>query len=235
MSIFSAVQKVIDKAKYVGYQILSPKPEIICNTHRYGSDYGGWSVCDELLSEKSVVFSFGIGEDASFDTELIEKFNLKVHAFDPTPKSIEWVKEQNFPDNFIMHQYGLYSLDGVLVFFPPKNSNFVSHTIVAGQQDDKSGVSLPVKKISTILSELNVSEVDILKMDIEGSEYEVVEDIKVLDFRPKQILIEYHHRFNNIGFKKTANSIKLLQQMGYKLFSVSKNKEEFGFIYKQSI
>lgn len=37
-------------------------------------------------------------------------------------------------------------------------------------------VEIPVKKLSTIMDELNHQKTEILKMDIEGAEYDVIED-----------------------------------------------------------
>lgn len=56
-----------------------------------GSSYGGWSICPDLLDSKSIVYSLGIGEDISFDLELIERFGTSIYAFDPTPKSLDWL------------------------------------------------------------------------------------------------------------------------------------------------
>jgi len=39
-------------------------------------------------------------------------------------------------------------------------------------------------------------------MDIEGAEYEVIDDLIASGIRPKQILVEFHHRFKNVGVKK---------------------------------
>lgn len=37
----------------------------------YGSRYGGWAIGEGSVGSDSVVYSFGIGEDASFDLGLI--------------------------------------------------------------------------------------------------------------------------------------------------------------------
>ncbi len=68
-------------------------------------------------------------------------------------------------------------------------------------------------------------------MDIEGSEYEVIESLARTDIRPIQLLVEFHHRFPGVGLKETQRSLKQLREMGYKLFSVSDRAEEFGFVY----
>jgi hypothetical protein len=64
-----------------------PSIEVKKTKVRLGSDYGGWDVVLDGITKDSVVYSFGIGDDASFDLELIDRYNLVIHAFDPTPKS----------------------------------------------------------------------------------------------------------------------------------------------------
>ena len=73
------------------------KKKVIYVHNWYGTRYGGYYVCPEFLDEKSIIYSFGIGEDISFDTTLINKHNCNVFCFDPTPKSIDWMKRQELP------------------------------------------------------------------------------------------------------------------------------------------
>ena len=49
------------------------KRSINCEHEWYGSEYGGFYVCPSLLNSQSVVYSFGVGEDISFDKSIIEK------------------------------------------------------------------------------------------------------------------------------------------------------------------
>jgi FkbM family methyltransferase len=206
------------------------RPDINCQAERFGSDYGGWDVVTANLDSRSVVYSFGIGEDASFDIALINKFGLMVHAFDPTPRSIEWVKRQRFSDRFILHEYGIASFDGNVSFSPPENPDHVSHTILDRPSTRSKAITVPVKRLSTILSELGQVRIDILKMDIEGAEYEVIDDIYRSSIRPRQILVEFHHRFPGVGIKKTRDAVHLIKSMGYRLFAVSVTQEEYCFI-----
>jgi hypothetical protein len=69
-------------------------------------------------------------------------------------------------------------------------------------------------------------------MDVEGSEYEIIDTILDMNNKPSQLLVEFHHRFPNIGFEKTINAIKNLNKIGYRVFSVSKTGRELGFIQK---
>lgn len=194
-------------------------------TSFYGSAYGGWAVCPNLLNAQSIVYSFGIGEDISFDLELIRQHHCPVYAFDPTPRSITWVKNQTLPPQFHLLEYGIAAYDGSANFFPPENPEHISHTIL---QKEGTAITVPVKRLKSIMSELGHEKLDLLKMDVEGAEYAVLEDI--LEIPIKQLLVEFHHRWEGIGFEKTLESIRLLKKHGYKLFAISPRLEEFSFI-----
>jgi hypothetical protein len=43
-----------------------------------------WPVCPEALLDRRLVYSFGVGQDVSFDLELIRRFRATIHPFDPT-------------------------------------------------------------------------------------------------------------------------------------------------------
>jgi len=59
----------------------------------------------------------------------------------------------------------------------------------------------------------------------------VIDDLIASDVKPTQLLIEFHHRFPNVGIQKTKDAIKKLKAYGYQLFSVSATGEEYGFIH----
>jgi FkbM family methyltransferase len=230
-SIVRRLKKLVKAV--VGKELLI-KPAIMCAKERFGSDFGGWDVVTTSIDNHSNVYSFGVGEDASFDTALIEKYNLTLHAFDPTPKSIEWVKRQGFSVRFVMHDYGIAAFDGDVSINPPENPDYVSYTLLDRLSTKAKAISITVKRLSTIMKELGHDQIDILKMDIEGAEYDVIKDISKSGIRPRQILVEFHHRFPGVGIKRSKEAIDGLKSMGYQLFSVSATNEEFCFIRKSS-
>ena len=67
-------------------------------------------------------------------------------------------------------------------------------------------------------------------MDIEGAEYDVINDIVTAPVPIMQVLIEFHHRFKNIGVKETRKAIAGLNDAGYRIFNVSSSGEEISFI-----
>lgn len=200
-----------------------------CPVMRLGTDYGGWNFNPDLLNRDSVVYSAGIGEDASFDLALIQKFGMTIHGFDPTPKSIRWVQSQNMPPQFILHPYGVSPTDGELIFHAPENPSHVSLSVVERPKPTER-IVLPVRELVGIMNELGHDHIDLLKMDIEGSEYDVIADLLERKIPIKQLLVEYHHRFPGIGNDRTQASIDLLERHGFKLFSISPSAEEYSFL-----
>lgn len=198
------------------------------NFEIHGSESCRYAICPRNISSSSIVYSFGIGEDVSFDISLINKYGLKVYAFDPTPKSKKWISKQSLPDRFYFYDLGISDVDGVEKFYLPEKKECVSCSSII--KFNNRTVNVKVNKIDTIAAKLKHSYIDIIKMDIEGSEYKVIKDILKSNIIVKQIVVEFHHRFNNVGYGKTTDIIKEMKQSGYKLFHVSQSGEEFSFI-----
>lgn len=226
MSIVYSIKRML---KYILGRDILPKIVVKKKNAWFGSDYGGFYVADEYLSKDSIVLSFGVGKDITFDLELIDKIGLSVYAFDPTPKTIEWIKEQDITSKFNFFSYGIADYDGYAKFIPPENPEHVSHTILE-KSSKMEAIEVPVKCLKTIVDDLEIEKVDLLKMDIEGAEYNVIQDLHNTDIRPKQILLEFHHNFQFIEVHKTKQAIVELEEMGYKLFNYSKNGNEYSFI-----
>jgi FkbM family methyltransferase len=220
------IVSIRQKLKTLYHQLRYPELRLMpLQTAFYGSSYGGWSVYPKPLTAQSIVYSFGVGEDISFDLDLIRQHHCPVYAFDPTPRSIAWVKSQSLPTEFRLQEYGIAAYDGTAQFFAPENPNHISHTML---QKEGAAITVPVKRLKTIMAELGHQHIDLLKMDIEGAEYAVLDDI--LDIPIKQLLVEFHHRWEGIGFEKTLSTIRLLKDSGFQLFAMSPRLEEFSFI-----
>jgi FkbM family methyltransferase len=194
-----------------------------------GSARTTWCVCPDGLGPSSIVYSIGVGEDISFDLELIRRFGVCVHAFDPTPRSIEWLAKQSLPGNFLLHPYGVADFDGHAKFRPPANPAHVSHTLVE-RHTPWPAIEVPVHRLSSIMKELGHERIDLLKMDIEGAEYPVLKDMLASAIPVHQLLAEFHHRWPEIGVEKTRQAIRDLNSAGYRIFDVSPSGGEYSFL-----
>jgi FkbM family methyltransferase len=195
-----------------------------------GNNNASWVINPLLISPDSIVYSFSVGTDISFDLEMIQRYNVIIHAFDPIPKSINWLRSQDIPDKFIFHPFGIAAKNGKINLFLPKNNNYVSGSILSEMIPTSSKISVEVLDLLSIMKILKYNYINILKMDIEGAEYEVIKNIIDNNIQINQLLIEFHHRFPGIGNKRTKEAIKILSTGGYKIFDVSTSGEEFSFI-----
>ncbi len=197
----------------------------------YGNTYGGFFVNPTKLNENSIVYSVGIGEDISFDQAIINKHKCQVFGFDPTPKSINWVKNQQLPNQFNFYEFGISDKTGNVDFYLPKNPAYVSGSISLQKNvNENEKVNVQMKTITDAAKQLGHAHIDVLKMDIEGAEYDVITSLLSSGISFGQLLIEFHDRFFTDGAAKTKNAIQVLKQNGFEIFAISDSFEEVSFI-----
>ena len=155
---------------------------------RIGSEYGGWWMPTNLLANGFTAYCVGVGTDASFDFGVADRFDCKVFSLDPSPQSIEWISTVDLPENCQFHPVGMWKEDVVLRFFYDRRSAQLSTRDIDGTG---RVIELPVKRMSTLMREFGNSRVDLLKIDIEGSWREVLEDIIELPILPTILMVEF--------------------------------------------
>src|ERR1700737_666293 len=205
-----------------------------CEKVWLGNEAPRWCFCPGGLNASSTVYSCGVGEDISFDLELIHRFGVRVHAFDPTPRSIAWVQKQSLPTEFVFHKFGTADFDGRCKFVPPENPGHVSHTLLA-RKSPWPPVEVEVRRVRTMMDTLGHNHIDLLKMDIEGAEYGVLSDLLDCRIPVKQLLVEFHHRWANMGVERTRQAIGQLNAAGFVIFNFSPSGEEYSFLEAQAI
>lgn len=226
--------RVIDRLKREILICLGREPRVALHirvaSEVHGSNYGSFAIRGGSLSPDSVVYSAGVGEDVTFDLSLIRTYGATIHAFDPTPRSIDWVSSQALPPQYHFHPWAIGDKDGTIDIFPPADPAHVSHrAIPAG--DGRQPLRVTARRLSSIARELGHSRVDLLKMDVEGFEYDILADLVRSGPSVDQIVVEFHHHFDEIPVSRTTETLENLHRAGYRVFHVSPRGHEISLLH----
>jgi FkbM family methyltransferase len=180
---------------------------------RIGTEYGGWYCCRALLGPGRIAMCCGAGEDISFDVALNAHWSMRVICVDPTPRSVSHVQAllaasrdhqpmlieagpavydlSGFrPEQFTFCARALWSSDGTLELFAPRDPVNVSYSAV-NLQGTSDTILVRASTVHSLLAELGVEGIALLKLDIEGAEYEVLRSMLTDGVRPEQLLVEF--------------------------------------------
>lgn len=195
---------------------------------------GGWWFAPGDLGKESIVYSLGVGDEINFDLYVIETFGTEVFAFDPTPSSVDMLHENKLPDRFHFYPWAITATDGTLKFYPrlkkDGTKSDVMFTMMPEAETVKDVIEVPAYSLRTVVEKLGHDRIDMLKMDIEGAEYEVLDGLLESPVLPSQLLVEFHHRFVENGLERTYDIINRLHQAGYRIIAISEIGREISFL-----
>ena len=195
---------------------------------------GDWEYCPDYIDENSIIYSLGVGDSIVFDNELIQAHGCRVHAFDPTPFSVNWISNQGASSKLLFHPWAVSNLDGKMRMIQRENKkgkkSDVMWTEIPSHSNYDNSIEVSVFSVPSIMKKLNHTSISLIKIDIEGTEYQVIDHMIENEIFPKQILVEYHHRFKDKNKKMTQRSLANLRNKGYEIFSISETGREIGLI-----
>ncbi|XP_005107106.2 methyltransferase-like protein 24 [Aplysia californica] len=143
--------------------------------------FGNWHVCQDepyLVKKPCLVYSFGINFDFSFD-DAMGKIGCEVHSFDPSMNTSDHKRN----DNVTFHNMGLGSSNSDA--FNPRRDMYV--------QDNQKWRMRTLKSVVQMLKH-EQRVIDVLKIDVEGHEWAVMENMMETDMFQyvRQFMLEYH-------------------------------------------
>lgn len=181
----------------------------------------GFQIVPSFLQKKEslTAYSFGIGTDFSFEMELVQKYGMDVYAFDPCPGVIEEMKRHNLPKKLKYYPWGLSNEDALKTFYCPSDGVNYSEYFAPWTGNDKT--QMQVYRLSTLMEKIGHDHIDILKMDIEGSEFFALPDILNMGVVFDQLCMETHARIFPDSVDKVRSLKRLLNSHGYLMVSYS--------------
>lgn len=161
------------------------------------------------------------------------------HGWDPTPTALDFTQKKEMPQSFHFHPVGLAATDGNLTLKLP-TGNQDSYTVMEFRNSAQQGtvVDVPVLSLPSMLASLNHSRLAILKIDIEGAEFDVIDQWSAQRYTPPtdQLLIEFHERYfmhQSAWRNMVPDAIAKLDRLGFQL--ITRTKLEITFANRQAI
>jgi FkbM family methyltransferase len=200
------------------------EPQVALPKLRLGSSDRGFSVVPDLMLRTSIVYSFGIGEDAGFDLDLIGHFGCTVHLFEPRPRYLTWIRSQALPPQFHVHPIGLSDRDGIMTHSPLQNSANGR----ARRNHAHPSTEFQVRRLLTLMKQFGHMHIDVLKVDLEDTEFVATHALATTSVRPTQILLEFQHDSRGFSAAKCERAIDELNSLGYRIFDCQPGGHRFS-------
>jgi FkbM family methyltransferase len=188
-----------------------------------------WTFRGEGLNANSRVICAGVGDDISFELELVKKFGCRMVLVDPSPTGINTIQTlQPLPEQIDFLPVGLAVTSEVYSFSDPANLNDVSFK--RRVDTDKGGEhKWECRSLLDLARQKGWSSLDLVKMDIEGFEYDVLSNLPLKELPISQILVELHtggqHAYR---FRDVLKVIFRLRREGYQL--VHRYLKDYTFV-----
>ena len=172
------------------------KPIKTPNLIRFGGKLDGGYVVDlEIVKKCNNLITLGLGPNWSFELDYLSKNKKnKVHIYDHKVSSYPYIKAIGkyfrrlitFRTTFEGFRTRVKNFYNFKKFLYSKDINFF-----------KECIAYPIKKkidadIEKVFSRINIEEDVILKSDIEGSEYEIIDQILKFSNRINMLIFEFH-------------------------------------------
>lgn len=198
---------------------------------RLGTRYGGWWIDVSSVSRWPLLIDCGLGADISFPRAFLNRFGGRVVGVDPNPASLAYCR-QHCPAGMEILPLAFWKAAGEALTFHmprardllPKGADGVSGSLLGSHEyvDGGETLSVATTSLGTLLAHAGRSECDVLKLDVEGAEYEILAELcRTGEIRRAgQLLVEFHHRVTNHAIEDTQAASEAIVQAGFRLIHV---------------
>lgn len=131
--------------------------------------------------------------DGDWSLRAFEKFGAEVYAFEPSPLSLQQAEARlaGIPQVHLM-PYALGASDGEMLLVEGGMGSTLHDS--ATELDDVSTTPVAVRDIAAVFDELGLERVDLIKINIEGGEYDLLDRLIASGYieRCRCLLVQFH-------------------------------------------
>ncbi len=183
---------------------LTDAPEVL----ELGSAYGGWRIPAGLIEPTWLCYSVGVGGDISFDLELIRRFGVTVRAFEPVSDYVSRAADEARAEpRFSVHEAAIAVSDGPLRLQITHDASSQSVS-AAGLYESSAFVEMPGRALVSLMDELGDERIDLLKLDVEGAEYELLPAVDLRALGVKVFAVQLHHNGSVRGARALIDRLR---------------------------
>jgi len=177
-------KKIQNKLRHL-YKLHVKKDSFLIEIERWFKDKGDMTLrLDYPLTPESIVFDLG-GYHGDFAAEIHKKYGCSVYIFEPVFEFFQHCADR-FKGNEKIHcfNFGLSSQDGWLNIGLAENASSFQSPHTSGKTE-----RVEVRSVISCIEELGIDKIDLMKINIEGGEFEVL---------PALINAQYIHKITNL-------------------------------------
>jgi FkbM family methyltransferase len=202
------VKKVLNRF-ITAFKIYVLRDEFELEYRRWIDDEGDDKLRFEYpnLNENSIVFDVG-GYVGDFAERIHEKYGCYVFLFEPHPAFYETcLKRFTENEKIIPLNYGLGNKEGIFDLSDSVDgSSFSKH-----QHEEKDFIKCRSAEFFSVLEELDISHIDLMKINIEGGEYQLLQHILQND--KATLVSEYQTQFHKLNNDSKALRTNIQEQL----------------------
>ena len=176
-----------------------------------------------ILNENSLVYDVG-GYHGDFSYKIFEKHGCYVNIFEPFPQFFKIIKNR-FKDNkkITCYDIGLSN----------KDENMLMNDAGLGTSLKKSddinlnsdGETVKVRNITNHLLVNDIKKIDLMKLNVEGSEYEIIPELIKTGFIKKitNLQVQFHRNYSKNEYHKIREQLKQTHELTFEYFMIWEN------------
>lgn len=187
------------------------------------------------LNHDSIVIDAGCGYEADFSLYMIKHHGVKAYGVDPTLKHRKALKvlEDKYKGHFVHLPFAISVVEGTLTFHESRvnESGSILEDHINVRQDETISYEVKAVNIKSLIDHIGTDQIDILKLDLEGAEYDLLNAINEEDvLRCKQIFVEFHHHaVSCYDETDTQRIVEKICSYGFNSFSL----DDHNYLFRQ--